>query len=102
MASVAVGIVVAFLVSWTTTLSKTCFMRKTVAVFFLYFIYSFSISVITALKVSDIESHESGDWSPMPPEVLSAPIAMFLLAVGLLAVLLLSWLASINEVPDPK
>ena len=102
IASLVIGAILAWVISWTTTLSTTYFVRKCTAIFLLFLAYSFFISAIPALKLSDNEFYESGAWAPMPPEALSAPMAMFASLIGLCAIIPMLWLSTITETHNPE
>lgn len=85
-----------------TTLKGIYFIRKLVALFILFWLFSFCFSAIPALKLSDQADRESGEWGPMAPEVISAPLALLASVVGSLAMVSSWWLTSVVEPPDPE
>ena len=70
--------------AYTTAHSTRVRIRKTI--FFALASTGFVafVSAIFVLRQSDADFHESGQWAPLPPEVLSVPI-QFLCGFGALA-----------------
>lgn len=102
VASIVMGAIVAFgLARWTTT-SLVIFLRRSLATFFLFSVFVFCFSAIVGMKLSDKAFHESGEWSPMPPEALSGPLAMLAAAIGFLAAVGMHWVNHTVESPDPE
>lgn len=101
-ASLIFGGLLACLLARTTTRKGIYFIRKLVALCVLFWLFSFCFSLIPALKLSDQASNELGEWGPMAPEVISAPLALIASVVGSLAMISTWWLTSIVEPPDPE
>ena len=99
--SIFAGIVLAFIFSWTTTLSVKYFVRKTAALLVLFSIFCFCFSSIPAAILSNQEFYESGDWAPMGPEVISVPLAILATIIGGFATISMWWLTTIVESPEP-
>jgi hypothetical protein len=100
-ASLIFGGLLACLLAWATTRTSIYFIRKLVALLILFWLFSVCFSLIPALKLSDQALNESGEWGPMAPEVISAPLALLASVAGSLAMISLWWLTSIVEPPDP-
>lgn len=101
LVSLVFGGLLTWLLAWTTTRKRLYFIRKLMATCALFWLFAYCFSLIRALRLSDLAFHESGEWAPINPEVVSAPLAFVAAGVGSLAMIAQGWLTSISEPPDP-